>query len=107
MPKQIQGFISEYDLKGHFEAHGGEFNPPFQSASEYQAAAIAFLQKPVAGTIKQGLRVRDGATIRFDSATDEFAICNASGEVTTYFKANPAVHKQGDNDSYFRRRVSQ
>ena len=107
MPNTIKGFISTYDRDLHFDDHGAEFAPPFASAEEYEAAAIAFLAKPIAGSIIDGLRIKDGHTIRYDSSTNEFAICDMDGAVATYFKPNPAIHKQGDNLSYVRRRLSQ
>ena len=103
----IQGFISDYDRKVHFDAHGAEFAPPFASETEYEAAAIAFMSKPGGATIDEALRIKDRAVIRWDTSTDEFGICDFSGHVTTYFIADPARHKQGDNLAYFRRRIAQ
>lgn len=107
MPKNVRGFVSKYDRDTHFDAHNAEFVPPFPSAEEYEAAAIAFLNRPVTGTIKGALRVKDGHVARYDTATNELAMCDATGAVTTYFKPDPAIHKQGDNLTYFRRRVLQ
>jgi pyocin large subunit-like protein len=107
VPNNIRGFISKYDRDLHFDLHGAEFTPPFGSAEEYEAAAIDFLKKPLAGTIAEGMRVKDGHIVRYDSATNEFAIRDTGGNVTTYFKPNPAIHGQSDNHAYFRRRVSE
>lgn len=107
MPTNVTGFISDYDRNVHFDLHGAEFSPSFDSPEEYEAAAVAFLQKPVAGTINEGVRLRDGHFIRWDSGTNEFAICDPAGAVMTYFKPDPTIHKQGDNLAYFRRRLQQ
>ena len=51
--------------------------------------------------------MRDGQIIRYDIRTNEFAICDSASAVTTYFKPDPAVHKQSDNVAYFRSRLRQ
>lgn len=79
----------------------------FASEADYEAAAVAFMSKPAGGTMNEGVRVRDGHIIRFDSATNEFGICDLSGFITTYFIPHPAVHKLGDNLTYFRSRLAQ
>ena len=105
MPKSINGFVTKFDRDLHFDSHASEFSPPFASEEEYEAAAIAFLEKHLAAGMMEGLRIRDGATIRYDPGINEFAICDDSGAVTTYFKPDPAIHKQGDNVAYFRSRL--
>jgi len=109
VPSSVKGFITKYDRDHHFQLHNAEFTPPFASAEEYEAAAIVFLEKPLTGTIMEGMRIQDGHIIRYDSTTNEFAICDSDtgGFVTTYFKPDPAIHGQSNNIAYFRRRVSQ
>ncbi len=93
--------MSGRDRSDHFQSHGGDFNPPFTSAEDYEAAGIAFLTTALTGNMKEGLR-RNGDVIRFDSSTDEFAICDRNGVLKTYYKPDPKIHKQKDNTAYFR-----
>lgn len=105
MPTVVR-FISVWDRDQHFEDHGHEFSPVFASSQEYEAAAIEFLSGPLVGSMMESLR-QDGATVRYNPATNELAICDVDGYVRTYFKPNPAIHKLADNLTYFRRRCSQ
>jgi filamentous hemagglutinin len=100
VPTSVYGFIDNMERDNHFQLHGNEFNPMFASAAEYEAAAIAFLTGPLAGSM-ECVR-RNGDTIRFDPATDEFAICDRDGVLKTYYKPSPSIHKQKDNTTYFR-----
>jgi filamentous hemagglutinin len=103
VPKTAKGFISKWDRDQHFEDHRSEFGGTFATADEYEVAATTFFNAPVAGNMMEGLRP-DGWTIRFDSGTNEFAICDTDGYLRTYFKPDPAVHGLADNITYFRRR---
>ena len=103
MPTIVKGFISKWDRDQHFEDHGHDFGG-LTSADEYEAAAVAFFNKPLAGGMMEGVRLADGWIIRFDSNTDEFAICDVDGYLRTYFKPDPAIHGLPNNTEYFRRR---
>jgi hypothetical protein len=107
VPRVIYGFISEWDRLQHFNDHRGEFGGAFPTPGEYEAGAIAFLNRPIAGAILESPRVKDGWTLRIDLETDEFAICDTTGGLRTYYKPNPFVHGKGDNLRYFRKRCSQ
>jgi filamentous hemagglutinin len=100
VPTSLYGFIDNVERENHFQLHGSEFNPVFGSAVDYEAAAIAFLSTPLAGRM-ECVR-RNGDTIRFDDATDEFAICDRDGILKTYYKPDPAIHRQKDNTAYFK-----
>jgi filamentous hemagglutinin len=101
VPRTVYGFMTKLDRDDHFQCHNPEFDPSFASAEDYEAAGIAFLTGPLTGTMMEGMR-RNGDIIRFDSATDEFAICDRNGVLKTYYKPTPAIHKQRDNIVYFR-----
>jgi len=105
VPARVIGFISEWDRDGHFAAHRAEFGGRFADSLEYEAGAVAFFDLPLAGNMMEGMRT-DGWKIRFDSATDEFAICDPDGYIRTYFKPDPRKHKLANNVAYFRRRCA-
>jgi pyocin large subunit-like protein len=103
---EVIGFISAWDRDEHFAEQRAEFGARFTSAQAYEAGAVAFFNEPLVGTMMEGVR-SDGWRIRFDSATDEFAICDSEGYVRTYYKPDPRKHKFRNNISYFRRRCLQ
>ena len=101
MPAFVQGFLARIDRDDHFQNHVGEFDPPFGSAEEYEKAAIAFLTAPLTGAIMEGVR-RNGDIVRYDTGSNEFAICDRDGILLTYYKPDPAIHRERDNITYFR-----
>jgi hypothetical protein len=84
----VLGFESEGDRADHYYQHvtlAGEFD--FDDDLEYEAAAIAFMNKAVDGVIiEEDVRVRDGTTIRFDRNTNEICFVQDNGFIGTYFK---------------------
>ncbi|MGO9264304.1 MAG: hypothetical protein ACLQBA_05345 [Candidatus Binataceae bacterium] len=107
MPTVIYGFISDWDRLEHFSNHRDEFGGTFQTPEEYETGAIAFLRRPIVGAMLESARVKDGWTLKIDLETDEFAICDITGGLRTYYKPNPFVHGKGDNLKYFQKRCSQ
>ena len=101
MPTAVYGFISRVERDDHFQVHELEFDPPFASAADYEAAGIAFLTGTVTAIIMECVR-RSGDTIRYNPSTNEFAICDRDGVLRTYYKPDPIIHKQKDNITYFR-----
>jgi filamentous hemagglutinin len=101
VPGNVQGFLTSFDRDDHFQNHEFEFLPPFATAQEYESAGIAFLTAPLGGAIMEGVR-QNGDIVRYDSQSNEFAICDRSGILLTYFKPNPAVHRERDNIAYFK-----
>lgn len=101
VPTIVIGFITKVDRDDHFQSHNPEFKPPFASAADYEAAGVAFLSGALTGNMMECVR-RNGDIVRYDRATSEFAICDSYGALRTYYKPDPAVHKQKDNVSYFR-----
>ncbi len=103
----IYGFITEWDRLQHFSDHCDEFGGAFATPEEYEAGAIAFLNRRLVGSMLESPRAKDGWTLRIDLETDEFAICDVTGGLRTYYKPNPFRHGKGDNLRYFRKRCSQ
>jgi filamentous hemagglutinin len=97
----VYGFVDPEEKDNHFLDHNREFEPEFASAEEYEAAAIAFLSCSLSDTMHECVR-RNGDRIRFDQATDEFAICAYDGYLKTYYKPDVYWHEQESNLVYFR-----
>ena len=97
----IHGFIDNLEKQNHFQDHEMEFNPPFPSADAYETRAVAFLAGPMTGTMEECTR-RNGDVIRYDTATNEFAICNRDGILRTYYRPDPVWHRKASNLTYFR-----
>ena len=99
----ILGFQSQAERTDHFDRHvtqGREF--AFADEGEYEAAAIAFMDKTVDGVvIKEHLRLRDNTTVRFDSGTREICFVHDGTYIGSYFKV-----RERDAEAYFRRRCT-
>lgn len=100
MPNVVYGFIDPEEKDNHFLDHNREFEPEFASPEEYETAAIQFLTKEPWNTMLECTR-RNGDVIRFDTRTDEFAICNRDGYLKTYYKPDTYWHRQESNLIYF------
>ena len=101
MPDVVYGFVSLEEKENHFLDHNREFEPEFESADEYETAAIEFLTKKAWNTMLECVR-RNGDVIRFDTRTNEFAICNRYRQLKTYYKPDTYWHKQESNLAYFK-----
>lgn len=93
------GFIDPVDLAQHFEDHGHEFGVEIEE--EYEMLADEFLGGPRDSNTYECVRKRDGARLRYNRVTDEFGVLTASGEILTYFKPDPRIHKRPTNWDYF------
>jgi pyocin large subunit-like protein len=89
----------------HFWTHNDEFRPHFASADAYEAAAVAFLTEAPGGSIMECTR-RNGDLLRYDPVANVFAIVDRGGFVKTFYRPNPAIHKQTSNIEYFRGQCS-
>ena len=76
-------------LRDHFERHG---QPHFSHANEqaYLRAARNFLEKRPTSTT-QSFVSREGTYFRYDARTNEFAIMNRHGGISTYFKPDTGL----------------
>lgn len=82
----------------HFNHHGADFGAA--SITVYETQADAFLRRPLSATCFERRRA-DGDIVRFDSATDEFAVLSNDGFIRTYFKPDPVIHMQPTNYDYY------
>jgi filamentous hemagglutinin len=92
------GFKTTNIRDDHWQKHP-EFGLP--SPASYESAADAFLGGPLPAGCHEQIRIRDGATIRYDPATGEFGVVGADNYIRTYFKPDPAIHGFRDNLQYF------
>ena len=89
MPTYTHGFPSKKARNVHFLRHGAEF--PFADEVAYEEAADAFLGGPLPAGAQECVAsgkggAKAGRTVRFDPATDEFAVLSPDGWIMTYFK---------------------
>ncbi len=70
---------------------------------EYELLADTFLGAPLEQGAIECTRVSNGDIIRYNRMTDEFGVCSADGFIKTYFKPDPAFHRQPTNPDYFRK----
>jgi pyocin large subunit-like protein len=101
-------------LSDHFDDHGLDFNATDEF--QYEAMARDFLGKPLPGTPVDCKACRHcnckawhtihecrkgDDRIRYDTATNEFAMENIGRYIRTYFKPNTSVHRFRTNSQYF------
>jgi len=83
----------------HFQKHGAEFGA--SSDIDYEDMARDFLNGPPPQTVLDCTRRSNGDYIRFDRATDAFAVVRADSVIKTFFKPQVAWHKFRSNLAYF------
>ena len=89
----------------HFYKHRSDFS--VLNEAEYELAAERFLLSPLRPSLLECNR-SGGDLVRYDSATEEFAVLSDAGVIRTYFKPVPCVtrmvkfcHGEPDNVQYF------
>ena len=93
-----RGFKRAYQRDEHFDKH------PEVGASdeeEYEMMADEFLGGPMNDTTVERVRRKDGATLRWDRATNRFGIVNRDGYIQTFYILDPAYHRFSSNRAYF------
>jgi filamentous hemagglutinin len=93
-------FNTVNDRFDHWDRHHAEFEPPPCSEANYETLADAFLTGPMRATMLE-CRRQDGRRCRYDRATNEYGVLAADGCMVTYFKPNPAIHREPTNEAYF------
>jgi hypothetical protein len=97
----VHGFRDIQDKLDHFDKHRADF-PSFGSADEYEAFAVEFLTSAMTDTMLECIRVKGDKTgdrVRFDKATQVFAICDKDGYLRTCYIPTRALHHQ--SSKYF------
>jgi hypothetical protein len=100
------GFGDQTKRDEHFNKHviqQNEFAPSFADANEYENAAVDFMTQPenVDADLHEGVRSRDGATVRVNSKTGWFGIMRSDGVISTLFIPNPALNGGFSPVDYF------
>lgn len=106
------GFSDPTSLTIHFGEHGQDFSATDEA--DYLAQAKAFLEVPLTatGTTVEGVRAVSGEIVRYDSATEAFAVVKADGTIKTFYKPTPRhlaptgtpkkkMHRFATNYDYF------
>jgi filamentous hemagglutinin len=84
----------------HWYDHYAEF-PEIANEVEYEQRAAEFLNAPLGPTMLENVRISDGDTIRYDRATENFAIMRPDGVIRTFFRPNKRWHGLSSNLAYF------
>lgn len=92
------GFKNALSLNEHFQKHHTDFG--VATPSVYEALADRFLGGPKTNTTMECTR-HNLERLRYDTATEEFGILTPSNIIRTYFKPDPAKHRQPTNTDYF------
>ncbi|MBI3635314.1 MAG: hypothetical protein HY216_03710 [Candidatus Rokubacteria bacterium] len=88
-----------------FAKHGAEFG--VATPDEYLQLADTFLGGPLnPGTTWECVR-ENGDHLRYNTETEEFGVLRPDGVIKTYFKPDPADHRQSNNVEYFRKACRQ
>jgi len=86
----------------YWYAHCTEF-PEIANEAEYERCAADFLNGPIGPTMVERVRASDGDIIRYDRATENFAIMRPDGVIRTFFRPNKRWHGLSTNLAYFQR----
>jgi RHS repeat-associated protein len=100
---KVLKFASAGLRASHFIKHGAKFGS--KTAAAYERSAGAFLAGKPGKGVMQGVR-SNGDIVRYNPKTNEFAVRTKDGAIRTYFKPDPAIHKQKSNLDYFRKEAA-
>ncbi len=95
------GFFDPRDLAQHFDDHQHEFG--VDTEEEYLMLADTFLGGQRDSDTFECRRQRDGSIIRYNRITDEFGVLTSTGNILTYFKLHPTIHRLPTNWDYVQR----
>ncbi|MGN0414688.1 MAG: hypothetical protein ACI4FX_04275 [Agathobacter sp.] len=80
-------FRNQQLLNQHYEKHGIEMG--FSSAEEYEAAASAVVNNPVA---LHKTEAEDGDDVYYVESTNDFVIVSTDGYIRTYFRPDAGIN---------------
>jgi pyocin large subunit-like protein len=87
----LPGFTKS-NLNRHYRDHGGQY--PGLTKQQYQLKALDLVRAPVGGDIV-GYKAKDGAIVRYNTATNDFTKSYSTGMATLY--------KPDDGIAYYER----
>jgi len=96
------GFEYTWKRSNHWQDHSAEF-PEIADEIEYERRAAEFLNAPLGPTMLESIRSNDGDIIRYDQATENFAVMRADGVIRTFFRPTKHWHGLSSNLEYFQR----
>jgi hypothetical protein len=77
----IPGFAKKRNLNKHYADHGKQY--PGLTKQQYQQKALDLVRSPVGGDVI-GYKSRDGAIVRYNTATNDFVKAYSTGIATMY-----------------------
>jgi len=94
-----RGFRSLVRRADHFKNHG----PRLLIATEagYEEFADWFLGQPLSSALRQFTRPWNGDIVRYDEASDVFAILGNDGFIKTCYRPDPFFHGAATNLEYY------
>src|SRR5579863_1970535 len=95
-------FAFAWKRSDHWYDHHEEF-PEIADENEYERRAAEFLNAPLGPTMVECVRSSDGDTIRYDRATENFAVMQDDGTIRTFFRPTKTWHGFSRNLEYFQR----
>jgi filamentous hemagglutinin len=95
-------FAFAWKRSDHWYDHHEEF-PEIADEIEYERCAAEFLNAPLSPTMVEGVRRCDGDTIRYDRATQNFAVMQPDGTIRTFFRPSKSWHGFSSNLEYFQK----
>ena len=98
----INGFTSPVQRAIHFRKHRHEFGNRFATATDYEAAAIAFFVCTKTKSMIDCTRSR-GDYVLYDRATNTMGICSPNGMLRTLYRPDKMKHKQKTHLVHFRK----
>lgn len=90
-------------LDKHFADHGADFGAV--DASDYSQKATDFLNSAESAGRPTKINDVDGVTRVYDPDTNTFGSYNANGTTKTFFKPDPAIHKEPTNMDYWNKQA--
>jgi filamentous hemagglutinin len=93
-------FATLWKRSDHWYDHQTEF-PEIADEVEYERCAVEFLNAPLGPTMVEGVRSSNGDTIRYDRATQNFAVMQDDGMIRTFFRPSRNWHGLSSNLEYF------
>ncbi len=105
IPLDVALQFDRAELAIHFAKHSGDFSSI--NALAYEQEAERFLLSPKRPSLLECSRI-GGDVVRYDTATEEFAVLSNTGIIRSYYKPVPCVvrrvqfcHGEADNVQYF------
>ena len=93
-------FAFSWKRSDHWYDHRSEF-PEIVDEFGYERRAAEFLNAPLGPTMVECVRSCDGDTIRYDRATENFAVMKPDGTIRSFFRPTKSWHGFSSNLRYF------